>query len=158
MQPLQESDAHLSKWASSPWNENHRWRSLCAWMRLGAGLSGTVMFLVGAPMENRSKVTSQTKGGSPTKMKINQGFQHRPGWRGRDPTLEPGLGLGLAGKPLVMRSALMGLSWVQPKMVTWAQLPIGSPPTGRSMRGRCKVVWMAVVPRGPNDPIFRLNL
>lgn len=39
----------------------------------------------------------------------------------------------------------MGPGQVQPEMVTWAQLPVVSPPTGRSMRGRCKVVWVAVL-------------
>ncbi|KAI3355167.1 hypothetical protein L3Q82_017874, partial [Scortum barcoo] len=28
----------------------------------------------------------------------------------------------------------------QPEMATWARLPVGSPPAGRSMRGRCNVV------------------
>ncbi|KAI3360599.1 hypothetical protein L3Q82_002467 [Scortum barcoo] len=40
-----------------------------------------------------------------------------------------------------------------PEMATWARLPVGSPPAGRSMRGRCNVVWVAVVagePRRPN--------
>ncbi|KAI3364315.1 hypothetical protein L3Q82_011116 [Scortum barcoo] len=30
----------------------------------------------------------------------------------------------------------------QPEMATWARLPVGSPPAGRSMRGRCNVVWV----------------
>ncbi|KAI3360357.1 hypothetical protein L3Q82_014669 [Scortum barcoo] len=34
----------------------------------------------------------------------------------------------------------------------WARLPVGSPPAGRSMRGRCNVVWVAVVARGPRRP------
>ncbi|KAI3357886.1 hypothetical protein L3Q82_016266 [Scortum barcoo] len=33
-------------------------------------------------------------------------------------------------------------------MATWARLPVGSPPAGRSMRGRCNVVWVAVVAGG----------
>ncbi|KAI3355764.1 hypothetical protein L3Q82_004337 [Scortum barcoo] len=39
------------------------------------------------------------------------------------------------------------------KMATWARLPVGSPPAGRSMRGRCNVVWVAVVAGGLDDPI-----
>ncbi|KAI3364639.1 hypothetical protein L3Q82_011422, partial [Scortum barcoo] len=35
----------------------------------------------------------------------------------------------------------------------WARLPVGSPPAGRSMRGRCNVVWVAVVAGGLDDPI-----
>ncbi|KAI3372507.1 hypothetical protein L3Q82_022983 [Scortum barcoo] len=38
-------------------------------------------------------------------------------------------------------------------MATWARLPVGSPPAGRSMRGRCNVVWVAVVAGGLDDPI-----
>ncbi|KAI3366556.1 hypothetical protein L3Q82_000477 [Scortum barcoo] len=34
-----------------------------------------------------------------------------------------------------------------------ARLPVGSPPAGRSMRGRCNVVWVAVVAGGLDDPI-----
>ncbi|KAI3365260.1 hypothetical protein L3Q82_010353 [Scortum barcoo] len=39
-------------------------------------------------------------------------------------------------------------------MATWARLPVGSPPAGRSMRGRCNVVWVGSSrgggPRRPN--------
>ncbi|KAI3352541.1 hypothetical protein L3Q82_005480 [Scortum barcoo] len=44
-----------------------------------------------------------------------------------------------------------GAWWLgQPEMATWARLPVGSPPAGRSMRGRCNVVWVAVSRgRGP---------
>ncbi|KAI3371891.1 hypothetical protein L3Q82_006771 [Scortum barcoo] len=51
------------------------------------------------------------------------------------PTLEPGLGLGLAGERLVARSLPTGPGRAQPEMATWARLPVGSPPAGRSMRG-----------------------
>ncbi|KAI3360652.1 hypothetical protein L3Q82_002517 [Scortum barcoo] len=40
-------------------------------------------------------------------------------------------------------------------MATWVRLPVGSPPAGRSMRGRCNVVWVAVVAGGLDDPIPR---
>ncbi|KAI3373145.1 hypothetical protein L3Q82_006466 [Scortum barcoo] len=40
----------------------------------------------------------------------------------------------------------------QPEMATWARLPVGSPPAGRSMRGRCNVVWVAVVAGGLGRP------
>ncbi|KAI3357836.1 hypothetical protein L3Q82_016225 [Scortum barcoo] len=33
------------------------------------------------------------------------------------------------------------------------RLPVGSPPAGRSMRGWCNVVWVAVVAGGLDDPI-----
>ncbi|KAI3373811.1 hypothetical protein L3Q82_021970 [Scortum barcoo] len=65
------------------------------------------------------------------------------------PTLEPGLGLGLAGERLVAGSLPTGPGRAQPEMAAWARLPVGSPPAGRSMRGRCNVVWVAVVAGGP---------
>ncbi|KAI3374861.1 hypothetical protein L3Q82_021401 [Scortum barcoo] len=40
-------------------------------------------------------------------------------------------------------------------MATWARLPVGSPPAGRCMRGRCNVV--AVVAGGLGDPISDQN-
>ncbi|KAI3364201.1 hypothetical protein L3Q82_010809 [Scortum barcoo] len=51
------------------------------------------------------------------------------------PTLEPGLGLGLAGERLVARSLPTGPGRAQPEMATWARLPVGSPPAGSSLRG-----------------------
>ncbi|KAI3366403.1 hypothetical protein L3Q82_000558 [Scortum barcoo] len=68
------------------------------------------------------------------------------------PTLEPGLGLGLAGERLVAGSLPTGPGRAQPEMATWARLPVGSPPAGRSMRGRCNVVWVAVVAGGLDRP------
>ncbi|KAI3351371.1 hypothetical protein L3Q82_005914 [Scortum barcoo] len=65
------------------------------------------------------------------------------------PILEPGLGLGLTGECMVARSLPTGPSRAQPEMATWARLPVGSPPAGRSTRGRCNVVWVAVVAWGP---------
>ncbi|KAI3361723.1 hypothetical protein L3Q82_002076 [Scortum barcoo] len=49
----------------------------------------------------------------------------------RGPTLEPGLGLGLAGEHLVAGSLPTGPGRAQPEMATWAHLPVGSPPAGR---------------------------
>ncbi|KAI3351370.1 hypothetical protein L3Q82_005913 [Scortum barcoo] len=46
---------------------------------------------------------------------------------------------------LVAGSLPTGPGRAQPEMATWARLPVGSPPAGRSMRGRCNVVWVAVV-------------
>ncbi|KAI3373317.1 hypothetical protein L3Q82_006615 [Scortum barcoo] len=84
----------------------------------------------------------------------HQGPLRRPDWRYRGPTLEPGLGLGLAGERLVAGSLPTGPKGrAQPEMATWARLPVGSPPAGRSMRGRCNVVWVAVVAGGLDDPI-----
>ncbi|KAI3373889.1 hypothetical protein L3Q82_022458 [Scortum barcoo] len=53
----------------------------------------------------------------------------------RGPTLEPGLGLGLAGERLVAGSLPTGPGRAQPEMATWARLPVGSPPSGSSLRG-----------------------
>ncbi|KAI3351098.1 hypothetical protein L3Q82_005666 [Scortum barcoo] len=62
-------------------------------------------------------------------------------------------GWGFAGERLVAGSLPTGPGRAQPEMAAWARLPVGSPPAGRSMRGRCNVVWVAVVagrPRRPN--------
>ncbi|KAI3368254.1 hypothetical protein L3Q82_007820 [Scortum barcoo] len=105
------------------------------------------------------QVTGQTKSGSEAhheKKNIKDRYVARIG-RYRGPTLEPGLGLGLAGERLVAGSLPTGPGRAQPEMATWPRgpcLPVGSPPAGRSMRGRCNVVWVAVVagqgPRRPN--------
>ena len=50
------------------------------------------------------------------------------------------------------RSLLTGPGRGQPKR---AHPPVGSPPTGGFRRGRCYVIWLVVVGRGPNDPIPR---
>ncbi|KAI3356589.1 hypothetical protein L3Q82_017790 [Scortum barcoo] len=60
--------------------------------------------------------------------------------------------MGLAGERLVAGSLPTGPGRAQPEMATWARLPVGSPPAGRSMRGRCNVVWVAVVAGGPRRP------
>ncbi|KAI3366417.1 hypothetical protein L3Q82_000453 [Scortum barcoo] len=76
-------------------------------------------------------------------------FISRPDWRAyRGPTLEPGLGFGARRRSLVAGSLPTGPGRAQPEMATWARLPVGSPPAGRSMRGRCNVVWVAVVAGG----------
>ncbi|KAI3362719.1 hypothetical protein L3Q82_001784 [Scortum barcoo] len=79
-------------------------------------------------------------------------------WHYRGPTLEPGPGVGArrrvpGGPGLCPRDP----SRAQPKMATWARLPVGSPPTGRSMRGRCYVVWVAVMAGGLDDPTLDQN-
>ncbi|KAI3374567.1 hypothetical protein L3Q82_021133 [Scortum barcoo] len=56
------------------------------------------------------------------------------------------------GERLVAGSLPTGPGRAQPEMATWARLPVGSPPAGRSMRGRCNVVWVAVVAGGPRRP------
>ncbi|KAI3355548.1 hypothetical protein L3Q82_018375 [Scortum barcoo] len=61
-------------------------------------------------------------------------------------------GWGSAGERLVAGSLPTGPGRAQPEMATWARLPVGSPPAGRSMRGRCNVVWVAVVAGGPRRP------
>ncbi|KAI3357928.1 hypothetical protein L3Q82_016318, partial [Scortum barcoo] len=66
---------------------------------------------------------------------------------GPHPGARPGVG-ARTGECLVARSLPTGPGRAQPEMATWARLPVGSPPAGRSMRGRCNVVWVAVVAAG----------
>ncbi|KAI3356447.1 hypothetical protein L3Q82_017658 [Scortum barcoo] len=58
----------------------------------------------------------------------DQGPLRRPDWRYLPGplTLEPGLGLGLAGEHLVAGSLPTGPGRAQPKMATWARLPASS--------------------------------
>ncbi|KAI3377853.1 hypothetical protein L3Q82_008991 [Scortum barcoo] len=42
---------------------------------------------------------------------------------------------------------------LSPKWRRGPAFPVGSPPAGRSMRGQCNVVWVAVVAGGLDDPI-----
>ncbi|KAI3358435.1 hypothetical protein L3Q82_014862 [Scortum barcoo] len=59
-----------------------------------------------------------------------------PGLALPGPTLEPGLGLGLAGERLVAGSLPTGPGRAQPRNGgVGPLLPVGSPPAGRSMRG-----------------------
>ena len=64
-----------------------------------------------------------------------------------------GLGLGLAGERLVAGSFPTGPDQAQLEGATWARPPVGSPLTGGFRRGRCNVIWVAVVGGGPSDPI-----
>ncbi|KAI3364498.1 hypothetical protein L3Q82_011284, partial [Scortum barcoo] len=92
-------------------------------------------------------------GGGGWESEEHQGPLRRPDWRYRGPTLEPGLGVGArTGERLVAGSLPTGPGRAQPEMATWARLPVGSPPAGRSMRGRCNVVWVAVVAGGLGRP------
>ncbi|KAI3360346.1 hypothetical protein L3Q82_014663, partial [Scortum barcoo] len=78
-----------------------------------------------------SDVTGQTKSGSQAhheQKNIKDRYVARIGVRYRGPTLEPGLGLGLAGERLVAGSLPTGPGQAQPEMATWARLPVGSPP------------------------------
>ncbi|KAI3374744.1 hypothetical protein L3Q82_021295, partial [Scortum barcoo] len=75
------------------------------------------------------EVTGQTKSGSQAhheQKNIKDRYVARIGvtW---GPTLEPGLGLGLAGERLVAGSLPTGPGRAQPEMATWARLPVGSP-------------------------------
>ncbi|KAI3367216.1 hypothetical protein L3Q82_008144 [Scortum barcoo] len=74
----------------------------------------------------------------------------------RAPPLEPGLGLGqAAGERLVAGSCLA--HGTRPGSARNGD--VGPPSSrltthaGRSMRGRCNVVWVAVVAGGLDDPI-----
>ncbi|KAI3357120.1 hypothetical protein L3Q82_015585, partial [Scortum barcoo] len=66
--------------------------------------------------------------------------------------------IGVTGAPPWSQAwvwgSLKASAWcpVSPEMATWARLPVGSPPTGRSMRGRCNVVWVAVGAGGLGRP------
>lgn len=79
-------------------------------MSLGDKLSRAVTSLVGPPRANRSSVTGQSKGSSPTKNEddtIKVVFVFQIGITGC-PTLESGLGLELAGEYLVAGSEPTG--------------------------------------------------
>ncbi|KAI3351047.1 hypothetical protein L3Q82_005591 [Scortum barcoo] len=68
---------------------------------------------------------------------------------GREPVSIQNKGRCASGERLVAGSLPTGPGRAQPEMATWARLPVGSPPAGRSMmRGRCNVVWVAVVAGG----------
>ncbi|KAI3356707.1 hypothetical protein L3Q82_003394 [Scortum barcoo] len=77
-----------------------------------------------------------------------------PGLALRGPTLEPGLGLGLAGERLVAGSLPTGPGRAQPEMATWARLPVGSPPRRKVHEGpvQCGLGSSDVAgkPRRPN--------
>ncbi|KAI3359248.1 hypothetical protein L3Q82_002768 [Scortum barcoo] len=77
-------------------------------------------------------------------------------WRYRGPTLEPGLGLGLAGSAWWPGPCLCtGPGLAQPEIATWARIPLGSPPMQEGpgpLRGQCDVVWVAVVAGGLATP------
>ncbi|KAI3351390.1 hypothetical protein L3Q82_020198 [Scortum barcoo] len=100
------------------------------------------------------QVTGQTKSGSQAhheQKNIKDRYVARIGVT-RGPTLEPGLGLGLAGERLVAGSLPTGPGRAQPEMATWARLPVGSPPAGRSMRGPVQCGLGSSRGRGPRRP------
>ncbi|KAI3353543.1 hypothetical protein L3Q82_020057 [Scortum barcoo] len=105
------------------------------------------------------KVTGQTKSGSQAhheKKNIKDRYVARIGVTGAPPWSQAwGWGSHHAGERLVAGSLPTGPGRAQPEMATWARLPVGSPPAGRSMRGWCNVVWVAVVAAGGglDDPI-----
>ncbi|KAI3352390.1 hypothetical protein L3Q82_005187 [Scortum barcoo] len=57
----------------------------------------------------------------------------RPDWRYRGPTLEPGLGLGLAGERLVAGSLPTGPGRAQPEIATWVGPPSSRLTTRRKL-------------------------
>ncbi|CAM4332564.1 unnamed protein product [Leuciscus chuanchicus] len=73
-------------------------------------------------------------------------------WRSRGPTLEPGPGLGLVCERLVAGPPPMRSGQAQPKEAMWGRPPVGSPPAGGTVRGRCSVDRAAVEGRGPRQP------
>ncbi|KAI3363479.1 hypothetical protein L3Q82_012096 [Scortum barcoo] len=79
----------------------------------------------------------------------HQGPLRRPDWRYRGPPpWSQAWGWGsLQAAPGGRGLCPQGPGRAQPEMATWARLPSSrlSPPAGRSMRGRCNVVWVAVV-------------
>ncbi|KAI3372269.1 hypothetical protein L3Q82_022786 [Scortum barcoo] len=76
---------------------------------------------------------------------------------GPHPGARPGLkGWGSQASAWWPGSLPTGPGRAQPEMATWARLPVGSPPAGRSMaEGRCNVVWVAVsgVAGGPGTTL-----
>ncbi|KAI3351333.1 hypothetical protein L3Q82_005876 [Scortum barcoo] len=102
-----------------------------------------------------AKVTGQTKSGSQAhheKKNIKDRYVARIGVTGAPPWSQAWGWGSQARAPGGRRSLPTGPGRAQPEMATWARLPVGSPPAGRSMRGRCNVVWVAVVAGGPRRP------
>ncbi|KAI3368666.1 hypothetical protein L3Q82_025403 [Scortum barcoo] len=87
-------------------------------------------------------MTGQTKSGSQAhheKKNIKDRYVASD-WRYQGPTLEPGLGLGLAGERLVAGSLPTGPSRAQPEMATWARLPVGLT-TRRKLPSSAATCW-----------------
>ncbi|KAI3351408.1 hypothetical protein L3Q82_020219 [Scortum barcoo] len=101
-------------------------------------------------------VTGQTKSGSEAHHeKKNIKDRYVTPWIGvtRGPTLEPGLGLGLAGERLVAGSLPTGPGRAaQPEMATWARLPVGSPPSRKVHEGPVQCGLGSSRGRGPRRP------
>ncbi|KAI3368327.1 hypothetical protein L3Q82_008033 [Scortum barcoo] len=78
----------------------------------------------------------------------------RPSWReAGGPTLEPGLGLGLAGEaPGGHGSLPTGPGRAQPEMATWARLPVGSPPCRKVHEGAGAMWFGSSRGGGPRRP------
>ena len=57
------------------------------------------------------------------------------------------------GKHLVARSLPTEPSWAQPERASWARPPVGSPPAGGFRRGRCCVIWVAIMGVGPDNHV-----
>ncbi|KAI3367926.1 hypothetical protein L3Q82_026754, partial [Scortum barcoo] len=117
--------------------------------------SGPPLNIYGPARQGPLKVTGQTKSGSEAhheKKNIKDRYVARIGVTGAPPWSQA-WGWGSAGERLVAGSLPTGPGRAQPEMATWARLPVGSPPAGRSMRGRCNVVWVAVVAGSLDDPI-----
>ncbi|KAI3355781.1 hypothetical protein L3Q82_004219 [Scortum barcoo] len=102
-------------------------------------------------------VTGQTKSGSQAhheKKNIKDRYVARIGVTGAPPWSQA-WGWGSQARRLVAGSLPTGPGRAQPgNGDVWARLPVGSPPAGRSMRGRCNVVWVGSRqwqgPRRPN--------
>ncbi|KAI3370895.1 hypothetical protein L3Q82_007404 [Scortum barcoo] len=108
-------------------------------------------------LEVLPEVTGQTKSGSQAhheqkNIKDRYVARIRIGVTGPHPGARPE-GLGLAGERLVAGSLPTGTRPGSARNGDVGPLPVGSPPAGRSMRGRCNVVWVAVVAGGLDDPI-----
>ncbi|MEQ2269092.1 hypothetical protein XENORESO_021873 [Xenotaenia resolanae] len=68
-----------------------------------------------------------------------------PGTAEPGPTLEPGLGLGLAGERLVAGLFLAGPSRAKPERETRGHPPVGPPPAGGTMRDWWRIGWRTKV-------------
>ncbi|KAI3356603.1 hypothetical protein L3Q82_017803 [Scortum barcoo] len=103
-------------------------------------------------------VTGQTKSGSQAHHGERNNKDHYVARIGVTwgPTLEPGLGLGLAGERLVAGFFPTGPGRAQPEMAPWARLPVGSPPCRKVHKGpvQCGLGSSRGMAGGLNDPIL----
>ena len=115
------------------------------------------MPLVGSPKANRSWGRGQTKRGS------EDHYDERHNWiqislaRTRvtgAPSLEPGLGVGLAGERLVAGPTPTGPGRAQPERETWDPPHMDPPPMGGAVMVGCSASWVAAEGGDLGGPIL----